>query len=232
MNRPLSPEIATYKAIRAAAKSWFPKVMRLPADKRFDIVKAARKLGLPVDGRTLMFDGDGDIAVLTDYHLLDFRPEGKSLAESCLFALGELTALEADWHRAFLASRTSLFAVTHVHSDEPKILLRDCLDKKAPELWLTDLGLSDTVRRFGSKLVMFTRVISLHGLNMTGGYSFIFEPKHEFALVDGYRRAMWSVPSAKHDQRRTAYFLDLHRKFGVEQVYTDVVPSPGSDRTA
>ena len=219
-----SPDVADYKAIRAASKTWFAKIMAHPGSKPFNITQAARKLGLSVKAGPIVFDDESEMAVLMDYYLFDYRPKDRSVAESCVFVPGDLTPLEAGVHKANLASRTSLFEVTHVHDREPKILLRDRLNRDAPELWLIDLGLSDTFRRLGGKALLFTRVVSSRGLHMTGGFSFVFEPKHEFALIDGYRRAMWSVPLARQDQRRTSYFLGLNRKFGLEQAYADVAP--------
>jgi hypothetical protein len=220
-----STDVAAYKAIRAAGISWFPKIMAHPASKDFDLVKAAKKVGIPVVDNTIVFDDECETAVLMDYFLFDYRPKDKSVAESCVFAPGELTPLEAEMHEANLASHTSLYEVTHAHNSEPKILLHDRLNKDAPDLWLIDLGLSNSFRRLGGKVLLFTRVVSLHGLHMTGGFSFVFETKHEFALVDGYHRAMWSVPPTRQDRRRTHWFLGFNRRFGLGQAYADVVPS-------
>ena len=219
-----SPDIATYRALRAAGKSWFAKIMRHPANKRFDIVKAAKKLMLSVQGRTIVFEDETDSAILADYYLFDYRPAGKSLAETCEFPPGELTPLEAEVHEAKLASHTSLFEVAALHDEGPKILLRDRLNKDTPELWLTDLALSESFRRNGARVLMFTRIVSLHGVHMTGGFAVTFDPKYELALVDGYRREMWSVPLPLQAHRRTIYFLRLGRKFGHPSAYADVVP--------
>ncbi len=223
-----SPDTAVYKSIRAASKSWFDKVMRHTASKPFDIVKAAKKLPLSVDGRTIIFDDENEQTMLMDFYLLDYRPDGRSVAESCVFAPGGLTPVEAEWHRAFLASRTSLFEITAVHNHEPRILLRDRLGQEAAVFWLTDIGLGDSFRRIGSKAFLFTRVVSLRGLHLTGGFSFVFDPKHEAQLVDAYRREIWSVPLSRQDCRRTGYFLNLNRKFGLAQAHTDVVPTGSS----
>lgn len=221
--------VATYKALRAAGQSWFPKMMEHPAAKPFNIVKAAKKLTLPVVDNMLVFDDEADSAVLMDFYLFDYRLDGKSVAESCNFAPGELAPLESDHHHACLASRTSLFEITHVHNQEPKILLRDRLEKDRPELWLTDIGLSDSFRRLGGRAFMFTRVLSLHGHHTTGGFSFVFDPRHEFALVDGYRREMWSASASQQPARRTIFFFRLNRKFGLAREYKDVVPAEPDD---
>lgn len=222
-----SPHTAAYKTARAAAQSWLPKIMRHPASKPFDIVKAARKLTLPVEDRLIVFESETEQALLMDFYLVDYRPDGKSVAETCVFAPGELTPDETEAHRAMLASRTSLFEAVAVHDREPKILLRDRLDPAAPELWLTDLGLAGSIRRLG-KVLLFTRVFSPYGLHMTGGFSFVFETKHEPALVAGYRRELWSAPAAHRNHRRTIFFLAQHRRHGLEQAYADVVRPAGA----
>ncbi len=222
-----SPEVATYKAIRAASKTWYAKIMAHPGSKPFDINKAAKKLGLSTADGPIVFEDESEMAVLMDYFLFDYRPKQQSLAERCVFPPGELTPLEAEIHLANLAARTSLFEVTHVHNTEPKILLHDRLTQTTPELWLIDLRLSDTVRRLDAKVLLFTRVVSLRGLHLTGGSSFVFDPKHKGAVVDGYRREMWSLPEALRDRRRTGHFLRLNRKCGLPQTYADGVPAAG-----
>jgi hypothetical protein len=218
-----SPEIVTYKRIRAAGKSWCSKIMAHPACKHFEIVKAAKKLTLSVEDRTIIFEDEAEQAVLMDYFLFDYCPDGKSLAESCVFTPGELTPIEAEFHQANLVSRTSLFEVTGVHDREPKILLRDRLTKDTPELWLTDVGLSETFRRM-RQILLYTRVVNLKGLHFTGGFSFVFDLKHASALTDGYGRAMWSIPESRRAHRRTGFFLGLNRKIGMEQAYHDIEP--------
>lgn len=199
--------------------------MKHPASKEFDIVRAAKALTLSIQDRTMVFEDESEQAVLMDYYLVDFRPKGKSLVESCPFASGELPPGESGYHQAMLESSTSLFEVSAVHEHEPKALLRDCLNKGAQELWLTDLGLSDSFHRLGGRVLLYTRIVAVNGLNMTGGFSFVFDPKHADTLIDGYGRAMWSVPAAKQASRRTGHFLAHQRRFGLPQVYADVVPS-------
>ncbi len=116
-----SPDVATYKAIRGAAQTWFKKATAHPAALRFDYVKAAKRVGIAVEEGTLVFNDEIDTAVLMDFFLIDYRPDGKSVVESCLFPPGELTPLEEEWHEATRSSRTSLFEVARVHEHEPKI---------------------------------------------------------------------------------------------------------------
>ncbi len=220
-----SADTTLYRAVRSASNSWFPKVMAHPVSTSFEIVRAAKALKLTVEDRTIVFEDESEQAVLMDYYLVDFRPQGRSLLESCTFAPGKLSALETAYHEAMLTSYGSLFEVSAVHDHEPKALLRDRLNKQAQEFWLTDIGLSDSFRRLGNQTVLYTRIVTLQGLHITGGYSFGFDPKHTASLLEGYERALWSVPAAKRSGRRTGHFLAQQRRFGLPQAYADVVPS-------
>lgn len=71
-----SPDVATYKAIRVASQRWFKKIMLHPAARRFDPVKAAKRVGISVQNGALIFDEENDSAVLMDYLLIDYRPDG------------------------------------------------------------------------------------------------------------------------------------------------------------
>ncbi|MGH8017418.1 MAG: hypothetical protein ACREIA_03880 [Opitutaceae bacterium] len=218
-----TPHVAAYKEVRAASQSWFKKIMQQPAWEAANLHRAAKKLGLPVHDRTIVFDDENDTALLMDYFLLEYRQGGKSIAESCVFAPGELTAAEAEYHQAVLASRTSLFAVTGTHDHEPMLRLRDLLEPEAAEIWLTDLGFAASIRRLSKHPLLFTRVVPVRSLHITGGFSFLFDPGQEPALVDGYRRAMWPVPVPHRSHRRTSFFLDRSRRLGQPLALADVV---------
>ncbi len=219
------PDVAVYKAARAAGATWCRKVMDRADALGFDLSSAAKRLSLSFEGKTVIFEDEIEQPALVDFYLFDFRPKGKSLAESCVFAPGELTPLESEIHRDNLASRTSLFEIREVHAELPHMLLRDRLNPAAPDLWLTDLSLSATFRRRDRQTFIFTRAIAHRSIHHTGGFSFLFEEKTGIALVDEYRRAMWSVPAPLRDRRRTGWFLLRNRQHGLPQAGADVVPS-------
>jgi hypothetical protein len=209
-----SPDTLAYRELRASGKTWAAKLLRHPASKPFDILKAARKLGLTVQDRTILFDDQTEMDILHDFYLHDYRPAGKNVIESCTFADGELTLLEAEFQQAALAARSSCFEVVTVHETEPKTLLRERLDPAGAEVWLTDFGFSASFRRLG-RAFLFTRLIAPRGVPMTTGFGFVFDPRHESALVDGCRRALWSASTlAQRSSRRMAFFFDLNRKIG------------------
>jgi hypothetical protein len=209
-------ELALYKDIREASRSWFPKVMNHPATQPFSIFKAARKLGLPISDRTIIFDDELEQAMLMDYYLFDYRPDKLAPAESCTFADGDLKPREVAFHQASLASFTSLYEVVDVHPTQPRFLLRDLLLSPQPDLWLTDVNLTASFRRNGPAL-LYTRCITVEGLTLTGGFSLGFSPEHKSLLVKNHWQAMYSVPAVRKPGRRTPFFYVQHRRHGLPQ---------------
>jgi hypothetical protein len=217
-------DLNTYKAIRAASKTWFEKIMRHPARPHFDMVKAARNVGIDVEGNTIIFEDECESAVLMDNLLCDYRPGQNSLVESCVFEAGALAPLEAGWHQALVASRTSLFAVTEINFAASQILLRDLLLPAAPDFWITDIGFAQSFHHNKIKPLVFTRVVSLRDIHLTGGFSFLFEAKHQDKLVEGYHEAFGMTTPAQAERRRTRHFLRQNRQLGEPQAYADVAP--------
>ena len=212
-------EIITYRAIRDAGRSWFPKVMDQPAIAAADLTKAAQQVGLPVKNHTIIFeDQELEGAMLMDFFLFDYRPKGKTPSEACVFAEGELEPLEAEFHRAGTTGHLSLFEIDSVHEQLPRIRLCDLLYPHRPHLWLTDINLSASFRQLGPAL-LFTRILSLRDLNLTGGSSLPFAIDRKSALLDGYKRAMWSIPRAKQAQRLTPYFYAQYLRYGLPQAF-------------
>ena len=103
-----------YPELRAAGKSMFEKVMAATRPSGFDMVKAARALGLPTPGNVLVFDGETDMNALMDFYLAEFRVQGRKLIETCDSIAAGLTQREADHLEAIRRSRTSLFQAVSV----------------------------------------------------------------------------------------------------------------------
>jgi hypothetical protein len=212
-------ELTTYRAIRDASKTWFSKVLDHPAMVAFELVNAAQQVGLSVKNRTIFFDDEElEGAMLMDFFLFDYRLHRKAPIEACVFTEGELNTLEEEYHRASLSGHLSLFEIDDIHEQLPRIHLRDLLFPDRPGLWLTDINLSASFRQQGPALI-FTRILSLRDLNLTGGVSFSFDITWKTALIDGYQRAMWPIPRAKQPQRRIPHFYAQYLRFGLPQAF-------------
>ncbi|MGA7215943.1 MAG: hypothetical protein WBX20_17200, partial [Terrimicrobiaceae bacterium] len=76
--------IDDYKRFRAASKGLVSKLRDAVPPFEFDIVKGAKKLTIPTQGRTLIFDeGETETAALMDFYLHEFRAGGRRLIDCC-----------------------------------------------------------------------------------------------------------------------------------------------------
>ena len=107
--------------------------------------------------------------------------------------------------------------------DSHQIRLRDLLEPDGPETLLTDMGLSDSMQRIGTRLASFCRRVVVHGLAMTSGFSFGFESGQVPGILQAHRQRMKKVAPADLSEARFVFFFQKYRQQGVEQVYQDVV---------
>lgn len=190
----------------------------------FEMLRAARTLGVPTPGGTLMLEGDTDIAALWDFSIGEFRVQGRTLVETCDPADAGLTAHEANYLEAFRRSRTSLFLAVRVVPDAHQIVLRDILEPTRPEVFLTDINLSGCFQRFGTQALFFLRALEVGGFCMSSGLMFAFDPVHHNRLVQSFQQKMKKVAQADWNERKFIFFFDKHRQFGLRQGYADVPP--------
>jgi hypothetical protein len=216
---PLSP---SYQEIRAAGKDLFAKIMEATRHLDFDMVKAARKMTLPTEERTFLFDSETDQNALLDFYVCEYRRGGKTKVEACAPQVMNFTPLLAGQLRALQESRTSLFDAHSVVAERHQLILRDLLEPERPDFPLTDIGLSATVNRYKARILLFTRIVSLYGFHMTAGFSFTFSSKYADMLVAGYHQRMKTVLPADRAERRFVFFYQMHQKYGQPQAYQDV----------
>ena len=71
-----------YKELRAAGKSMHSKVMAATKELGFDPIKIARRMTLPMSGRTLIFHDETAQNAFFDFWFHKYRVGGRSLVES------------------------------------------------------------------------------------------------------------------------------------------------------
>jgi hypothetical protein len=133
------------------------------------LTKSARRLGIPVQGRTFLFRCSEELSILMDYCLYDHRDipyEGpaRNAIERCLDRDPPLAGTD---ERAILeacsAARYTIIRVEAVH-EGLGIEAYDLLDGRA--FLLTDLGLGSSARKGA---VLAVRVVAPFGIHMTTG---------------------------------------------------------------
>ena len=80
--------------MRAAGKQLITKMYDAAKGPQYDIIRAAKKLTLPMQDRTLIFDGETD--ALADFYLHEMRFGGKRIVDVLADSGAELTPDERD----------------------------------------------------------------------------------------------------------------------------------------
>lgn len=215
--------IKDYKRLRAAGRELIGKINTgIPLD--FDLMKAAKKLTIPVRGRTFIFDDEElDSTALIDFFLHEFRSGGRRPIDCCDPDRMGLSADERALLAAHKTSRTSLFEITASDPKTARLTFRDVLEPETPEVLLSDISLSSCPSA-ARKPLAFMRVLECMGIQMTSGLFFIFSSGLRETLLEDYRARMHSVPASESAQRAFIFFYQRHRAYGEAQRFADVEP--------
>jgi hypothetical protein len=219
----LIPVKTRYEEIRAAGMAMHSKVLKVTKPLDFNPIRIAKRMTLPLNGRTLIFDDETSQNAFFDFWSYEYRVNGKSLVESAEPAASGLEPLEMEVLEASRKARTSFFQVEAVAPTEPQLRLRDLLEPDRPEVSLTDLGLSDSFRRFGFGLALFCRTVTVRDITMTTGFSFAFESDRVPGILQAYRQKTKKVPPDALPEAQFVFFFQKFRQLGVEQAYQNVV---------
>ncbi len=213
-----SDPIESYKRLRATGRELVPKILKATRDSGHDMLKAARKITLPVQGRTLIFDDETDQNALMDFFIHEFRAGGRRVVDCCDPEAMGLSPDERDLLEAHRHARASLFAVESVDGRNAQLRLRDLLEPQAPEVMLSDLSMSSIPEAAG-ELLIYTRVLACQGIEMGAGSFFGFSARHRDRLLEAHAARMESVTPGERSERTFIFFYQRHRDFGEAQAY-------------
>ncbi len=212
-----------YQELRAAGKEMHSKALDATRHLDFDPIRIAKRMTLPLTGRTLIFDGEVVQNAFFDFCFHEYRVNGKSLAQSVDPVAARLTPLETEVLEAHCQTRASFFQTEAALPEEHQVRLRDLLEPNGSDVLLTDLGFSESLPHMGVRLALYCRLVTLRGITMTSGFSFGFRPERVPGLLQAYRQKMKKVPAENLPEQRFIFFFQKYRQFGEEQRYQDVV---------
>jgi hypothetical protein len=188
------PHIERYRQLRATGKRLISKLYAAARGALYDSVKAAKKLTMPVYGRTIVFDGETDMNALADFFLHEMRFGGKRIADVLAESGVDLPPDERQLLAAHRASRCSLFQVIGVNPSACQLSLRDVLEPGPSDVVLTDISLSNCGAVTPGSLI-FTRIVHCDGFYISAGFFFGFRASQRVALLNAYQ-AMATVPAS------------------------------------
>lgn len=201
----------------------YTKALRTANSCGFHPMQTARRMTIPIIGSSIVFDHQGAMEGFADFATYEYRVNGKSLLEQLDPVAAVLDAAEAEFLEAVRRAHTSFFQIEAVAPDRPQLRLRDLLAPDQPDAWVTDIGLSDSLRDAGLKLAIFCRLITVRDITMTSGFSFIFPAERSPGILQAYRQKTKRVPSDQLAEARFVFFYRKHRQCGIEQTYQQPV---------
>jgi hypothetical protein len=188
-------------------------------DLRFDLLDAARKMGLLVKGRKLLFDHDAEMDTLSDFYLNDFRPRGKRVVDCYQIGNQAASAEEGELLQALRGARASLFQIEGSDENLCEVYLQDAVDLQQPEVALTDINLSRTARTGD---LLFCRLLNVQGIWMSSGNFFPFGAESREMLLQGYKRTVQSLAEPQRGEAAFRFFFEHHRQVGRPREYADL----------
>jgi hypothetical protein len=210
-----------YLELRAAGRALHSKIAEARDRHTFNPVRVARSMTLPCVGQTLIFGEELEMAAFCDFCNHEFQFEGKSAVERFSPGPDELTTLQSDVLNGLRSSRTSLFQVTGVNSSAHQIKLHDLLDSSKEDLFLTDMQFAACLQRVFVPPLIFTRVVTVSDITMTGGFFFPFEPANGPGLLQAYRQKMKKVLPPELARERFVFFYKKFRQIGLPGAVDD-----------
>lgn len=207
-------DIEAYRRYRDAGKALNDKMLNAFVD-RAAILSSARALGLLGKGDVLVFDNEGEINVLTDYALYEYRVRGKNAVERYQEKFGGETQIERELMAAMVASSTSLFRIESVSRAAYTIHLSDLVNGGSL-LDLMDINFS---RYALPGLLFFIRPIRLPSFSMTSGIAFVFRPGMEEELLRHWKHPSHRPGWGNDAARRYVTFFKLSQQMGIEVRY-------------
>lgn len=216
--------VERYRQARTFSQEVNRKLMRFrPPGVADDIVKSARKLTLPVQGRTIVFDGELESAALADFHFYEMRFVGRRLVD---LATSEALGLNADETRmleAFRSARPGLFRIDGADPDVAAVHLTGVLPEAGEQVRLSDISLSGCSGGLAGAL-MYLRVIRFEGVAMSGGVFFAFPASDQERLLREHRHRMATVKRPERSLRNYIFFYRQSRQFGIDSALSESGP--------
>ena len=215
----LISDFTQYRHVRGTAKALVSKISKAGHQLNFSLISAAQKMGLPIEGKTLFFDGEEEMAALMDFYLHEYKPRDKSLVEA--FGGEDLTPEEQQMLSAQRQARASLFLAVRANENVSQVVLRDILHVHEPDCVITDISLSASVARHG-ELLLYTRVLTCSGTTMTCGNFFVFPTSALDQLRKGHVMRTQGLPEGARAEATYIFFYEWNRRIGEDRRYQNV----------
>ncbi len=214
--------VERYRRARELAKQMNSKLIRYRCPAKDDITKSARKLTIPMESNTILFDDELDMAALTDFHFNEMRFGGKRLVDWADAESLGMTVEEARMLESLRNARAGLYEIGHADPENAIIRLTSVLPETGEAIQFSDIGLSESATQLGS-ILAYLRVMRFEDIAMSTGVFFSFPLEDRARLIEEHRRRMWTVKEPEKPLRRFVFFYRQFRQHGLQQALNDPV---------
>ena len=178
--------------------------------------KAARLLGINVDGNKIFFEFEDEASYVIDFAINDIKIRGKTPVETYQKNNNAENKIEKQILQALTQSYTSLFSIIGMDYKKHTVMLHDVLNNSNIEI--TDYHLSKTINK---NTLLFCRIVCLNDFNMTSGIAFVFAAELKEYLLSTYERMKKENNMQPDNIVRFVSFFRLNRTDGYDIVYID-----------
>ena len=197
--------VRVYRRYRAAQRELNAKLVQgALTDEAFAL--AVSRLGVG-ENRRLILESEDELNVVMDYALFEVGKPGERVIDRYRQQSSGQSALEQALLDAMAVSRMGLYRVESMEARLRQLHLKE-LAQVERRVSIMDINFSQSdVTGFG----LFTRLLELPELVMTGGAALPFPPDLEARLVK-----LWNTPAGREKYSR---IFKLHRRHGTPVVY-------------
>ena len=183
-----------------------------------DIKIAARLLGI-LKKDALIIDSEEEMGRFSDFAIHDYRNRDSKTAVDKYKEKNNFGKSNSDEEKileALLVSKSSLFEVTGIDKKLSIVYLHDIFNE-GRELEIIDIGfsLSGKIEEF----LLFSRVVSIDGMQMTSGAPLLFEKGKEAVLREKYRKLYKKIVIKNEQTKMTIAFFKLNKSIGYNVQY-------------
>ncbi|ADL53186.1 hypothetical protein [Clostridium cellulovorans] len=179
------------------------------------VFAAAKALGMTYGKKKFSVDSKEEILYIFDYAINEVEIAGKKIIQLYKEQVGLENEKEVEFSKAIENSYTSLFRIVNTSENKGLIFMKD-LFGNGKNTRLTDIVMSQTTN---SDMLIFTRIFSFEGMNISSGMHCAFPAKHENQLLREYMEFLKQQSLEDTQKQRFIFFYNAHKKAGIPSVY-------------
>jgi hypothetical protein len=197
--------VKRYRRYRAAQRKLNSKLVKSAlTEEAFDL--AVRHLGVGKNHR-LTLESEGELSVVMDYAICEAGKPGERVIDRYRAQAGSQDSMEQTLQDAIAASRMGLYRIESVDARLCQLHLKE-LAQGERTVTIMEINLSQSD---ATGYVLFTRLLELPELVMTGGAALPFPSEMEARLAK-----IWNTPAGRE---RYGRIFKLHRRHGISVLY-------------